>query len=134
MITGAAGTGLTLVRQGNMVVIGDVAPDSPGAEAGIAAGTQVLAIDGRPVYPGALPVLNANLAGIPGSTTTLRLRDPDGVNPPNDVMLTRALVPEPTVMRETDRCARLSRRGAAAGRAGGGFAALRGQDRRRVRA
>ncbi len=101
MITGAAGTGVTLARQGNSVVIGAVAPDSPGAEAGIAPGTQVLAIGGKPAYPGELAVLNANLSGIPGSTITLRLRDPDGASPPNDVMLTRALVPEPTVSAET---------------------------------
>ncbi len=102
MITGAAGTGFTLARRGNMVVIGDVAPDSPGAEAGIAPGTQVLAVGGRPVYPGQLALLNANLVGIPGSTVMLRLRDPDEASPPNDVMLTRALVPEPTVFSETN--------------------------------
>jgi carboxyl-terminal processing protease len=107
MITGAAGTGILLTRAGDRVVIGDVAPDSPGAEAGISPGTQVLAIDGKPVYPGEISLLNANLAGIPGSTVMLRLRDPDSGSPPNDVMLTRALVPEPTVFQETNLPARI---------------------------
>jgi carboxyl-terminal processing protease len=101
MITGVAGTGFSLTRNGNVVAIGDVAPDSPAAEAGISPGTQVLAIDAKPVYPAELPLLNANLAGIPGSTIMLRLRDPDGASPPNDVMITRAFVPPPTVTPES---------------------------------
>ena len=35
MITGVAGTGFSLLRQGDKIVIGTVAPDSPGAEAGV---------------------------------------------------------------------------------------------------
>jgi carboxyl-terminal processing protease len=101
MITGIAGTGFTLARDGNIVAIGDVSPDSPAAEAGITSGTHVLSIDGKPVYPSELATLNANLAGIPGSTIKVRLRDPDGASPPNDVTITRALVPPPTVTPET---------------------------------
>jgi carboxyl-terminal processing protease len=101
MITGVAGTGFQLRRQGNFVVIGDVAPDSPAAEAGLAPGTQVLAIDGKPVYPAEIQRLNDDLGGIPGSTTTLRLRDPNDPATTNDVMLTRAFVPPQTVFPET---------------------------------
>ncbi len=101
MITGVAGTGFLLRRQDNALVIGDVAPDSPGAEAGIAAGTQVLAVDGKPVQPGELQPLNADLVGIPGSSITLRLRDPSDPSAANNVMLTRAFVPPPTVFVET---------------------------------
>ncbi len=100
MITGVAGTGFSLLRQGDKIVIGTVAPDSPGAEAGVEAGTQVLAIDGRPVYPGELANLNANLAGIPGSTISLRLRDLANPSSVNDVMLTRSFVPPQTVFQE----------------------------------
>ncbi len=101
MITGVAGTGFSLKRLADAVVIGDVAPDSPGAEAGLAAGTPVLAIDGKQIYPAEIPILNANLNGIPGSTITLRLRDPSDPKSTNDVMLTRAFVPPQTVFQET---------------------------------
>jgi carboxyl-terminal processing protease len=102
MITGIAGTGILLGRDGNNVVISDVAPDSPGAEAGISPGAQVLSINGKPAFAGQLALLNANLAGIPGSTVMLRLRDPEAAGQPNDVMLTRALVPQQTVTQETN--------------------------------
>ncbi len=100
MITGAAGAGFSLTRLGNAVVIGDVAPDSPAAEAGFAPGTQVLAIDDRAVYPGEVSLLNANLAGIPGSAVKVRLRDPSDPDTETEVTLTRAFVPPQTVFLE----------------------------------
>jgi len=100
MITGVAGAGFSLARAGNVVVIGDVAPDSPAAEAGFAPGTQVLAIDDRAVYPGELANLNADLGGIPGSKIKIRLRDPADPGAGSDVTLTRALVPPQTVFVE----------------------------------
>ena len=101
MITGIAGAGLTLGRQGDNVVITDVAADSPASEAGLGPGIQVIAIDGRPTYPGELTNLNANLNGILGSTLTLRVTDPAGGAPPSDVVLTRAFVPPQTVFPES---------------------------------
>jgi carboxyl-terminal processing protease len=96
MITGLAGAGLTLGRQGNMVVVSDVAADGPAAEAGLVPGSQILAINGRAVYPGQLPGLNDALGGIAGSVLTLRVLAP-GDAQPADVTLTRAFIPPQTV-------------------------------------
>ena len=95
-ITGLAGTGLTLGHQGAAVIAASVAVDGPAAEAGITPGTQITAIDGRVTYPGALNQLNAGLNGIPGSTTTLHVIDPDD-DVPSDIVLTRAFIPPQTV-------------------------------------
>jgi carboxyl-terminal processing protease len=95
-ITGLAGTGLTLGRQGAAVIAASVAVDSPAAEAGITPGTQITAIDGRPASPNALAQLNTALNGIPGTTTTLHAIDPDDAVP-SDIMLTRAFIPPQTV-------------------------------------
>ncbi len=96
MITGLAGAGLTLGRQGGMVVITDVAADGPAAEAGLVPGGQVLAVDGRAVYPGQLPGLNDALNGIAGSVLLLRVQEP-GETQPSDISLTRAFIPPQTV-------------------------------------
>jgi len=100
MITGLAGAGLTLRAEGGAVVVGAVAADGPAAEAGIAPGFQVLAIDGRPVHPGNIARANDQLNGIAGTTVTLRLLDPNDVAP-QDITLTRAYVPPQTVFPET---------------------------------
>ncbi len=100
MITGIAGTGLTLGRQGNYVVIATVTEDSPASEAGLSPGTLVIAIDGQAAYASQLAKLNANLSGILGSTVTLRVEDPAGGSPAADVVLTRAYVPPQTVFPE----------------------------------
>jgi carboxyl-terminal processing protease len=100
MITGIAGSGLTLGRQGNYVVIAGVAEDSPASEAGLSPGALVLAVNGQPTYPAELDKLNANLNGILGSTVTLRIEDPAGGAPAADVVLTRAYVPPQTVFPE----------------------------------
>ncbi len=99
MITGLAGAGLTLGTQGANVVVADVAVDGPAAEAGIAPGFQVQRIDGRPVYPGQLAMLNDHLNGIAGTTTTLRVLDPNDIAA-QDVTLTRAFIPPQTVFAE----------------------------------
>jgi carboxyl-terminal processing protease len=100
MITGIAGSGVTLGRQGDDVVIADVAEDSPASEAGLVPGTRVLAIDGQATYPAEIGRLNANLNGIEGSTVTLRVQDPQAAAPASDVVLTRAYVPPQTVFPE----------------------------------
>jgi carboxyl-terminal processing protease len=101
MITGAAGCGLTLARQGGAVVIASVAPDSPAAEAGLVPGLKVLSIDGRTAYPSALATLNANLNGIPGSKLKLRLLDPVSGTGPDEIVLVRDFVPPQTVSAAT---------------------------------
>ncbi len=102
LVTGIAGTGFLLRRQGDELVVDSVAADSPAAEAGLQPGTQLLAIDGKPVFASQLATINANLNGIPGSTITLHVRqpeDPPGVT--SDMALTRAFVPPQTVFPET---------------------------------
>jgi carboxyl-terminal processing protease len=100
MITGIAGAGLTLGREGNDVVITDVAADSPASEAGLDPGIQVLSINGQPAYASEVAKLNANLGGIFGSKVTLRVQDPDSSAGPADIVLTRAFVPAQTVFSE----------------------------------
>ncbi len=105
MITGIAGAGLTLGRQDNKVVITAVAAAGPAAEAGMALGTVVLAIDGKPAYAGQIAELNNRLNGIQGSSITLRVADANNPGASNDITLTRALVPPQTVFDETTNTA-----------------------------
>jgi carboxyl-terminal processing protease len=105
MITGIAGAGLTLGRQGPNVVVASVAAAGPAAEAGVNVGAVVQAIDGRPVYPGELTALNDDLNGILGTNVTLRLGDPLVPASRNDVTLTRAFVPPQTVFNDSDPAA-----------------------------
>ncbi len=100
MITGIAGAGLTLGRQGDAVVVASVAADSPASEAGLEPGIQVLAINGRLVHASEIKNLNANLDGIQGSSVTLHVVDPSNGGP-SDVTLTRAFVPPQTVFPES---------------------------------
>ncbi len=101
MVTGLAGTGVNFGRQGNNVVIASVTAGSPAENAGLTAGSVVLQVDGRPVYPGEISRLNDSSNGIYGTTTTLQLQDPAGGDAPQDVPLTRAFIPPETVFRET---------------------------------
>jgi carboxyl-terminal processing protease len=99
MITGLAGAGLTLKAAGGNIVVASVAIDGPAAEAGIAPGFQVLAIDGRATYPGEAALLNDRLMGIAGTTTSLRVLDPNDIAP-ETITLTRAFIPPQTVFPE----------------------------------
>jgi carboxyl-terminal processing protease len=102
MVTGIAGTGFLVRRDGNDVVVDTVSADSPAAEAGLQPGTQILAINGAPAYASEAATINADLNGIPGSNVTLRIRQPD--DPPgitSDIVLTRAFVPPQSVFPET---------------------------------
>jgi len=101
MITGIAGPGFLVRRQGNHVVVDSVAADSPAAEAGLQPGTQVLAIDGKAASPYQIDTLNENLNGIVGSTILVRVLQPDDPSGlPTDIPLTRAFVPPQTVFPE----------------------------------
>lgn len=101
MITGIAGSGLTLARQGQKVVVASVAAAGPAAEAGVTAGSVVLAVNGRAASAAQINNLNDSLNGILGSNITLRLLDPADPANSNDVTLTRALVPPQTVFDES---------------------------------
>jgi carboxyl-terminal processing protease len=101
MITGIAGAGFSVRRQGDKVVIDSVAADGPAAEAGLQPGTQVLAIDGRAASPYQIENLNDNLNGILGSAVVIRIVAPDDpTGLPTDIPLTRAFVPPQTVFPE----------------------------------
>ncbi len=101
MITGIAGAGLSLGRQGNNVVVASVAAAGPAAEAGVTVGAVVLAIDGKAVSAGDVAALNDNLNGILGSNVTLKLGDPADPANSNDVTLTRAFVPPQSVFNDS---------------------------------
>ncbi len=96
MVTGLAGAGLTLARQGDAVVVDTVAADGPAAESGVTQGARLLAMDGRTAYASQLAELEDGLNGIAGSTVTLRLLPADAAEP-QDVTLTRAFIPPQTV-------------------------------------
>jgi carboxyl-terminal processing protease len=101
VITGIAGSGLTLARQGMKVVVASVAAAGPAAEAGVEVGSVVAAINGRPALASQINNLNDSLNGILGSNITLRLLDPADPANSNDVTLTRALVPPQTVFDDS---------------------------------
>jgi carboxyl-terminal processing protease len=103
MIMGLGGTGLTLAAQGQRVVVSDVAADSPAENAGIATGSIVQNVDGRPVWPSQVDALNQSMSGIAGSTINFTVVDPDDTaNPPalQQVTLTRGYIPPQTVFIE----------------------------------
>ncbi len=102
MVTGLAGTGLSFARQGNSVVVSAVASDSPAENAGIEAGAILLAMDGKPVWPGEVQNINDSMSGIYGSSTILRLADPADPATPQDVTLSRAFIPPNTVFALPD--------------------------------
>lgn len=101
MITGIASAGLSFGQQGNNVVIASIAAGGPAEDAGLTTGTQVLKVDGKPVYPGEITHLNNEMSGIYGTTTSLQLQDPTGGDGPQDVTITRAFIPPQTVFSET---------------------------------
>jgi carboxyl-terminal processing protease len=100
MITGLAGTGLTLGQSATQVVVADVAADSPAQNAGIEPGTVVLRVNGAPVRPASVKTLNAEMDGLQGTSMTLRLADAEDAAGVLDVSLTRALIPTQTVIAE----------------------------------
>ncbi len=100
MITGLAGTGLTLGQTGGQITVMSVAADSPAQNAGIAPGTIVLRVNGAPVRPSQLKDINASMNGLRGSRMTLRVVDPGEPSGVQDMSLTRAYIPEQTVFAE----------------------------------
>jgi len=98
MITGIAGTGLTLGASGSHVVISAVAADSPAANAGLIPGTIVLSMAGGAAYPGALRRLNEAQEGLQGSTMALKVLDPANPTAPESLTLTRGFIPPQTVL------------------------------------
>jgi carboxyl-terminal processing protease len=101
MITGLAGTGVSFTAQGGRVVIAGIAAASPAEEAGLTAGSRVLSVNGRAVYPGEIANLNDSMGGIAGTVVRLTLQDPDDPEPPTQVTLARGFIPPETVFPES---------------------------------
>jgi carboxyl-terminal processing protease len=100
MITGLGGAGLTFGSAGGHVVIGTVAVDGPAADAGLAPGFVILAVNGQLVYPGEVKRLDDAMNGVAGTTTTLRVQDPTDPRSVETVSLIRAFIPPETVFVE----------------------------------
>ncbi len=75
MITGLAGTGLTLGEKGGRVVVSAVAADSPAADAGLEPGMIVSGMNGRRTYPRMVNALNGAMNGLAGTSISLIVTD-----------------------------------------------------------
>ncbi|MGE4482890.1 MAG: S41 family peptidase [Acidocella sp.] len=103
MITGLAGTGLTLAGEHGKVVVSAVAADSPASDAGIQTGTVISSVNGRAAYPGMVDSLNGAMNGIAGTKISFSLRDPqDNDEAPQTLTLTRGYIPPQTVFSGPD--------------------------------
>ncbi len=102
MITGLAGTGLTLGQKAGRVVVASVAADSPASDAGLQPGMIVTAMNGRNAYPGMVNALNGAMNGLPGTSLSLTVTDPqaDGDAGAQDLTLTRGFIPPQTVFSD----------------------------------
>ncbi len=95
-----AGAGLGLVRTKGGIVVNDVVPDGPGADAGARIGDLILAIDGQRVRGASLDRVRDLLTGPEGTNVTLRVRGLDGEL--RSLPLTLAYVPPETVFAARD--------------------------------
>jgi len=94
--SGEAGAGLLLVRtRGGLFVVQSVNADGPAAEAGIAAGDQVTAVDDQPTRGEDLDTVMSWIAGLEGTDVTLTIRSRNGRA--RKVDLERAVLPPETV-------------------------------------
>ncbi|MDE1882884.1 MAG: peptidase S41 [Rhodospirillales bacterium] len=102
MITGLAGTGLTLANQQGKVVISAVAADSPAADAGLQPGMIVTAMNGQNAYPGLVTSLNEDMAGLAGTSVSISVMDPqaDKDDAFQSLTLIRGYIPPQTVFSE----------------------------------
>lgn len=93
--SGDAGAGIQIERVRDELVVRSVNADGPGAEAGIAPGDRVVAVDDQPTRGESLDTVNAWIAGVEGTAVTLTLRGRDGRTRVAEVE--RAVVPPETV-------------------------------------
>ncbi|WP_298221877.1 S41 family peptidase [Acidocella sp.] len=102
MITGLAGTGLTLAGQGRRVIVSSVAADSPASDAGLQTGMIVSAVNGRAAYPAIVDSLNNEMDGLAGTRVTLSVTDPQMGKAASSEALTliRGYIPPQTVFNE----------------------------------
>jgi carboxyl-terminal processing protease len=95
-----AGAGLGLVKQHGAIVVNDVVPDGPAAEAGARVGDEIIAIDGRRVRGASLERVMDLLTGPEGTNLTLRVRGLD--DELRSLPLTLAYVPPESVFSSRD--------------------------------
>ncbi len=102
MITGLAGTGLTLTAKSGHVVVDGVAADSPAFDAGLQPGMIIAAMNGRNAYPSMVTALNNSMQGLPGTSLSLTVVDPDdtGSTGAQTFTLKRGFIPPQTVFAE----------------------------------
>ncbi|MBU6448519.1 MAG: peptidase S41 [Rhodospirillales bacterium] len=102
MITGLAGTGLTLEDQHGKAVIASVAADSPASDAGLQPGMIVNVMNGQNIYGGMVNALNEDMAGLAGTSVSISVADPQGNRAEGDQRLTliRGYIPPQTVFSE----------------------------------
>ena len=102
MITGLAGTGLTLEDQRGKAVIASVAADSPASDAGLQPGMIVNMMNGQNAYGGMVNGLNEDMAGLAGTSVLITVTDPqaDKDEAPQRLTLIRGFIPPQTVFSE----------------------------------
>lgn len=76
--SGEAGVGVTLAKQGGQIVVRDVNPDGPAAEAGIRRGDRILAVDDQPARGLDPAAVSDLLSGPDGSFLSLQVRGRSG--------------------------------------------------------
>jgi carboxyl-terminal processing protease len=96
--SGSAGVGVTLMGEGNRIVVESVIADGPAAAAGIHAGDMILSVNGQRARSTDLGMVGDWLAGPEGTKIWITLRGREGRI--RTVPVTRANVPPETVFAE----------------------------------
>jgi carboxyl-terminal processing protease len=96
--TGLAGAGITLVRQGNAVVVKSVIADGPAGLAGLRAGDRILEVDDQKVGSETAATVSEWIAGPEDTIVEVVYRSRDGRI--HNIELLRAMVPPETVFSE----------------------------------
>ncbi|MBV8096282.1 MAG: S41 family peptidase, partial [Acetobacteraceae bacterium] len=96
--SGRAGLGVVLTENRGAILVQQVLPDGPAAQAGIRPGSRILAIDGGPVQGKDPAAVAALLSGPVGTPVLITLRGENGRV--RRMQLIRALVPPETVFAQ----------------------------------
>jgi carboxyl-terminal processing protease len=96
--TGRAGAGVTLVQQGNTVVVQAAIADGPGARAGLRPGDRILSVDEQSTAGQDATVVAEWIAGPEDTTVVIALRTREGRV--RTVRILREMVPPETVFAE----------------------------------
>ena len=96
--SGLAGAGITLVRQGDAVVVKSIIADGPAGLGGMRAGDRILAVDDRPVRRENAATVASWIAGPEDTLMEITYRGRDGRQ--HAIELLRAMVPPETIFSE----------------------------------